>query len=66
MGGGLNVTASFVYLQFQTLAYPNVKNPMTFLYIWVLQFCGDVANLIFLTHPYALAHIYNTRACHLP
>lgn len=43
---------------FQTLAYPNVKNPMTFLYIWALQFCGDVANLIFLTHPWFVFRIW--------
>jgi hypothetical protein len=39
--------------QFQTLAYPNVKDPITFLYIWLINFVGDAANLIFLTSAYA-------------
>lgn len=34
---------------FQTLAYPNIKDPVTFLYIWAMQFFGDIANLVFLT-----------------
>jgi hypothetical protein len=38
--------------QFQTLAFPNVKDPITFLYIWLINFVGDVANLIFLTSMY--------------
>ncbi|KAL6068271.1 L-cystine transporter [Balamuthia mandrillaris] len=37
---------------FQTLAYPSVKSPINYFYIWLLQFFTDVANLSFLTNPW--------------
>jgi len=52
-------------LKFQTLAYPNVKNPITFLYLWALQFFGDVANLIFFTQTWFKFRLWikSTLAC---
>lgn len=37
---------------FQTLAYPNVKSPEFYIYVWVLNLLADAANLIFLTQPW--------------
>eukprot|EP01090_Pellita_catalonica_P014192 TRINITY_DN3558_c0_g1_i2.p1 TRINITY_DN3558_c0_g1~~TRINITY_DN3558_c0_g1_i2.p1 ORF type:complete len:390 (-),score=38.36 TRINITY_DN3558_c0_g1_i2:27-1196(-) len=37
---------------FQTLAYPSVQDPVTYVYIWIVNFFVNISNLLFLTRPW--------------
>eukprot|EP01117_Protostelium_nocturnum_P000997 TRINITY_DN11318_c0_g1_i1.p1 TRINITY_DN11318_c0_g1~~TRINITY_DN11318_c0_g1_i1.p1 ORF type:complete len:557 (+),score=148.59 TRINITY_DN11318_c0_g1_i1:60-1673(+) len=41
-----------MYDMFQSIAYPSVKDPTTYIAVWVANFFSVIANLVFLTTPW--------------
>jgi len=48
---------------FQTLAYPSIRQPITYIAIWIINLLANVANLLFLTPQWYRCRVFTKGLC---